>query len=270
MPQLAVITGDGSVFGSKIVGTDLEPVFQLSAAKKIGFNPQDRFIVTIGNTLAVITNTGDVFGAPIEFSSGTFGFPSGLGPIFQLSGAKIGFNPQDRFMVTIGGNILAVITNTGDVFGAEVQGQTIGPIFQFSGAKIGFNPQDRFMVAFGHEIRGNTLAVITNTGDVFGAEVQGQTIGPIFQFSGAKIGFNPQDRFMVTINDNILAVITNTGDVFGAPIEFSTIPAPPGGFNTPGPPTGLSPIFQFSGAKIGFNPQDRFMVALSDKPQPPK
>jgi hypothetical protein len=46
-------------------------------------------------------------------------------------------------------------------------------------------------------IGGNTLAVITQAGDVFGAVVNGQNIDPVFQFSGAKIGFNPQDRFMV-------------------------------------------------------------------------
>jgi hypothetical protein len=50
-------------------------------------------------------------------------------------------------MVTIGDNTLAVVTQSGDVFGAVVEGQTIGPVFQYAGPKIGFNPGDRFMVA---------------------------------------------------------------------------------------------------------------------------
>jgi hypothetical protein len=171
------------------------------------------------NTLAVITQDGNVFGATVIPNT------TELGPVFQFSGAKIGFNPQDRFMVTMLSTYLAVITQAGDVFAAEVVlGQnSIGPVFQLGGAKIGFNPQDRFMVTIG-----NTLAVITQSGDVFGAPILGQfsglffqpqNLGPVFQFSGAKIGFNPQDRFMVTIGGNTLAVITQAGDVFGAVVN---------------------------------------------------
>ena len=133
--------------------TELGPVFQFSGAK-IGYNPQDRLIIeTIGEgsqpALAVVTQSGDVFGAFMGFdSSGDF-VPETLGPVFQYSGAKIGFNPEDRFMVTIGDNTLAVVTQSGDVFGAVVEGQTIGPVFQYAGPKIGFNPGDRFMVASG-------------------------------------------------------------------------------------------------------------------------
>ena len=103
--------------------------------------------------LAVITNQGDVFGSTVNATE--------LEPVFQFSGAKIGFNPQDRFMVTMFSTYLAVITQTGDVFAAEVDlgQQNIGPVFQLGGAKIGFNPQDRFMVTIG-----NTLAVITPVG----------------------------------------------------------------------------------------------------------
>jgi hypothetical protein len=123
-----------------------------------------------------------------------------VGSVFQFDGAKIGFNPEDRFMVAIPGTAppsiatLVVITQGGNVFGADVVGRTVGPVFQFSGAKIGFNPEDRFMVA-----GGKTLAVITQGGNVFGADVVGRTVGPVFRFSGAKIGFNPEDRFMVVV-----------------------------------------------------------------------
>ena len=40
------------------------------------------------------------------------------------------------------------------------------------------------------------LAVITDTGDVFGADVTGSPLAPVSHFGGAKIGFNLGDRFM--------------------------------------------------------------------------
>ena len=47
-----------------------------------------------------------------------------------------------------------------------------------------------------------TLAVITDAGDVFGVNVAGHDLGPRFQFGGGRqLGFNPQDRFMVVINN---------------------------------------------------------------------
>ena len=103
--------------------------------------------------------------------------------------------------MAIGVSVLSVITQDGNVFGADVEGQDLRPVFQFSGAKIGFNPQDRFMVAIRISFTLDyILAVITQDGNVFGANVSGgRDLRPVFQFSGAKIGFNPQDRFMVSI-----------------------------------------------------------------------
>jgi hypothetical protein len=212
--------------------------------RRIGFNPEDRFMMAIGHTLAVATQAGNVFGADIANRD--------LQPVFQFSGAKIGFNPQDRFMMAMG-NTLVVVTQDGSVFGADVVGRDVHPVFQFSGAKIGFNPQDRFMMAMG-----NTLVVITQDGSVFGAEVEGRHVHPVVQFGGAKIGFNPQDRFMVAMG-NTLVVITQDGSVFGADVAPSRFQVE---LNRRG--RDVRPVFQFTGAKIGFNPQDRFMVALGN------
>ena len=206
--RLAVITEDGGVFGAQLVGREMHEVLQFVPNDRIGYNPQDRFMVALGNTLVVITRDGNVFGADVI--DGPF-IGKIVGTVFQFSGAKIGFSPQDRFMMAMG-HTLVVVTDSGDVFGADVDGRTIGPVFQFSGAKIGFSPQDRFMMAMGH-----TLVVVTDSGDVFGADVDGRTIGPVFQFSGAKIGFSPQDRFMVC-RGNTLIVVTGDGDVFGADV----------------------------------------------------
>ena len=50
-----------------------------------------------------------------------------VGQPFRFSGSRIAFNPQDRFVVTVG-NLIVVTTRTGDAFGAEVSGHHIGPI----------------------------------------------------------------------------------------------------------------------------------------------
>lgn len=211
--------------------------------------PEDRFMVSIGRTLVVITSAGNVFGADILNNE--------LQPVFQFGGAKIGFNPEDRFAVTIGNTIL-IITQNGSVFGSEVTGRELGPVFRYDGPAIGFNPVDKFMVSIGH-----LLVVITSGGSVFGALVNGRTIGPVSQIASGKIGFNPQDRFMVAMG-HTLAVITNDGDVFGANVRSHVI-----GIFDPVDPLAphllawnLDPVTQFGGAKIGFNPQDRFMVAM--------
>ena len=135
---------------------------------KIGYNPKDRFMMTLGNTLVVVTQDGDVFGSEAVGQQ--------LQPVFQFSGAKIGYSPQDRFMMTLG-NTLVVVTQDGDVFGSEVVGHQLQPVFQFSGVKIGYNPIDRFMMTLG-----NTLVVVTQDGDVFGSEAVGQQLQPVFQF----------------------------------------------------------------------------------------
>jgi hypothetical protein len=62
--------------GPPVVGAIVGTVFQYTAAAKIGFNPQDRFMVAHGNTLLVITQDGDVFGADTTARN--------IGPAYQL------------------------------------------------------------------------------------------------------------------------------------------------------------------------------------------
>ena len=62
-----------------------------------------------------------------------------------------------------------------------------------------------------------TLVVITEAGNVFGFDVANTTVEPVFEFRGATIGFNSQDRFMVTTGDTLL--VTNNRNVFGAKID---------------------------------------------------
>jgi hypothetical protein len=78
--------------------------------------------MTLGNTLVVVTSDGNVFGADVVAHE--------LQPVYQFSGARIGFNPQDRFMMTLG-NTVVVVTSDGNVFGAEVVGHELRPVYQF-------------------------------------------------------------------------------------------------------------------------------------------
>jgi hypothetical protein len=205
---------------------------------KVAFNPQDRFLIAIGNTLIVTTQNGDVFGLDLTGQR--------IGEAFKFSGSKAAFNhEQDRFVVTMG-NKLIVLTQNGDVFGHDVSGRDIGAPFKFSGSKAAFNhEQDRFVVTMG-----NKLIVITRNGDVFGHDVSGRDIGAPFKFSGSKAAFNhEQDRFVVTMG-NKLIVITQNGDVFGHDVSGRDVGAP----------------FKFSGSKAAFNhEQDRFVVTIGNK-----
>jgi hypothetical protein len=209
------------------------PPERRSMSNRIAFNPQDRFVVSIGSTLVVTTNSGDTFGHDITGHTAD--------RAFQFAGAKAAFNPVDRFVTTIGSTLI-VITRSGDVFGHDVSGRTIGPGFKFAGSRAAFNEGDRFVVTIG-----NTLIVITRSGDVFGHDVVGRTIGPGFKFAGSKAAFNPGDRFVVTVG-NTLIVTTLNGDVFGHDVSGRTI----------GPP------FAFSGSRMAFNPEDRFVVMVGN------
>ncbi len=208
-------------------------------SNRIAFNPQDRFVVSIGNTLIVTTRTGDTFGHDITGHTAD--------QAFKFTGAKAAFNAVDRFVVTMG-NTLIVTTKDGTVFGHDVSSRNIGPAFQFTGAKVAFNAVDRFVTT-----AGKTLIVCTQNGDVFGHEVSGRNIGPGFKFTGSKAAFNAGDRFVVTIASRLsghhtLIVCTQNGDVFGHDIAGRNI----------GPP------FKFTGSRMAFNPEDRFVVTVGN------
>jgi hypothetical protein len=213
---------------------------------KIGFNPQDRFMTVIGNTLVVVTSTGDVFGADIVDQV--------IQPVFEFTGAKIGFNPQDRFLLAHGSTLL-IVTSTGDVFGADVRGRHLDDVFQLTGAKIGFNEQDRFMT-----VQGNSLVVVTSSGDVYGADLGGRNLQPVMHYTGAKIGFNPQDRFLVALGSR-LAIVTSTGEVFTSEVIDQFGVGPLQGRVLVG--RELQNVAALAGGRIGYNPGDRFMMGLN-------
>lgn len=202
-------------------------------SNKIAYNPEDRFVVSIGSRIVVTTKSGDVFGHDVSGHQ--------IGDAFQFTGARAACNPQDRF-VAVMGNTLMVVTRSGEVFGHDVSGRDIGPALKFSGAKAAFAPQDRFVVT-----TGNTLLITTYSGEVFGHEISGRHIGPAFKFSGPAAAFNLQDRFVVTIG-NLLIVAAANGEVFGHEVTSRTI----------------GPSFRFTGSRMAFTPQDRFVVTVGN------
>ena len=183
--------------------------FQFSGAKA-AFNPEDRFVVTMGTTLIVCTQNGNVFGHDIAGRN--------IGPGFKFTGAKAAFNVGDRFVTTTD-KTLIVCTQNGDVFGHDIANRNIGPGFKFTGSKAAFNTSDRFVVSVRNRLFGHhTLIVCTQNGDVFGHDIAGRNIGPPFQFTGSKMAFNPEDRFVVIVG-NTMIVTTQGSAAFGADVS---------------------------------------------------
>ena len=223
---------------------------------RIGFNPNDRFMTTLGSTLVVVTAEGERIGSRVSGRQ--------MQPVFQFTGAKIGFNPQDRFLTTIG-NTLVIVTVEGNVFGSDVVNRELQPVYQLSGAKVGFNAEDRFLTS----VRG-ALAVVTAEGRVWAADVarEQHVIGPVAEATGARIGFNPEDRFLVALRDR-LVVIRHDGRVFASTVKATATGTFIGAY-ADGKDWGtiynrqLEPVVELTGATIGFNPQDRFMTTVGN------
>jgi hypothetical protein len=213
----------------------------------IAFNPQDKYLLALGNTLAVVTTRGNVFGHEVVGRT--------LGPAFPFSGTlfpmSLPIPPVDRFTVVMGNRIITSHKDGNIGFQSfDVAGRRINPGFMFTGAKVGFNPNDRFMA-----VLGNRLVVTTNEGNVFGHDVafglgdfESGHIFPAFPFGGAKVASNPQDRWLLALGNRLL-VVTREGNVFAHDVVGRDI----------------RPAFPFGGAKIGFNPNDRFMAVLGNR-----
>jgi hypothetical protein len=171
MTTLVVITDAGNVYGSNVdlEAHTLSPVYELGPGK-IGYNyPQDRFMMYGSGVLTddtgtgpgptlLVTNNGNVYGAAIDVFRA-------IGQPEYLNTSRIGYNPQDRFMVA-NGSAMFVITDTGNVYWTSAMAQAPNPPAYLPGAKIGYNPQDWAMLAID-----GTLAVITRPASAGGSNV---------------------------------------------------------------------------------------------------
>ena len=87
----------------------------LALFEPVAANPQDKWVVTMGNRILVIVSNGGVFGHDVANNN--------IEPAFQLAGPPVAFKPEDKWVVTMGNRIL-VILNDGRVFGHDLASGT--------------------------------------------------------------------------------------------------------------------------------------------------
>ena len=215
-----------------VVGDTVGDALQLGGPE-VAANPQDVWVLALGNRILVITNDGRVFAH--EISGDTIGVP------FQLGGPPIAASPQDKRVLVLGSRLL-VVTSDGRVFAHEVSGNTIGVAFQLGGPPVAANQQDKQVL-----VLENRLLVVTSDGRVFAHEVSGNTIGVAFQLGGPPVAANQQDKWVLTLGNRIL-VITHDGRVFVHDLTGNTIGVP----------------FRLGGARVAANPRDNLVLVMSD------
>ena len=214
---------DGSVFAHDVSDSAVTPAIQLTAPV-VAAQPQDKWVLTLGNRILVITSDGRVFAHDLQ--GNTVGNPH------QLTGPIVAANPQDKYVLALGNRIL-VITTDGRVFVHEINGNTIGVPFQLSAPKVAANPQDKYVL-----VMDNRILVITQTGQVFAHPVNGNVIGNAIQWSGPLVAANPPDKHVLVMGNRLL-VITASGQVFVHNINGNTIQAP---FQLTAPPVATRPM----------------------------
>jgi hypothetical protein len=210
----------------------VEEAVPVPVTHRVAFNPQDRFVVVIGDRIFVINDAGHVFAHVITGDT--------VGPALRLAGPPVAF-PQHRFVAVMGNRILVTVPD-GAVFAHDITGDTIVPAVRLAGPRVAFNPFDHFVA-----VMGSRILVILNGGQVFAHDINGNTIGPAVKLTGAAVAFNPQDKFVVVIGNRIF-VIDDAGRVFAQAITGNTI----------GPATRLD------GPPVAF-PQRRFVTVMGSR-----
>jgi hypothetical protein len=167
--------GDNSVFAHEVVGNTIAPAFQLGGPNVAG-NPQDKWVLVMGNRILVVTQEGDVF--VHEVSGNTVGVP------FRLGGPKVAANPQDKWLLVMG-NRLLVVTDKGDVFVHEVSGNTVGVPFRLGGPKVAANWQDIRVLVMGNRLLVGTARRFRPTR--LNGKVVGRDEGAIGAFTDGRI-----------------------------------------------------------------------------------
>jgi Domain of unknown function (DUF4185) len=84
----------------------------------VAANPQDKWVLVLGNRILVVTNEGDVFAHDV--TGNTVGIP------FQLSGPRVAANPQDKWVLVLGNRILVLTKQHWRYYaGANANGQPV-------------------------------------------------------------------------------------------------------------------------------------------------
>jgi hypothetical protein len=228
-----------STFAHAVSSTNVDAAIQLSSPA-VAANPQDRFVVTVGKRILVVTDDRRVFAH--EVVGNTVGFARQLG---TLPPASVG----ERIVPyrTEPQNWLAMISSDGRAGAVEVRATSLGPFVPFTGPRIAANPQDKWVVS-----QENRIVVITTKGEVFAHTIEGNVIGDAFRLtntSGPPVAANPQDKYVLVDGTRIL-VITNVGDVFMHELTSTTV----GPFRPlPGP------------SKVATSPEDNRVLAMAGR-----
>jgi hypothetical protein len=235
---------------------DIGAPFAFDGGQRVAANPQDKWVSTGSDHIAVVTSPGDVF---VHMVSANF-----IEAPFQLATATpVGANAEDRFLFNLDTRIV-VVTRTGRVFVHDLQRAPQPPDSFLQGAPIAVsapreitggvfvaaNPQDRHVL-----FSQGRLLVITADGSVFAhtLDLQSEKIGVPFQLSSpSKVAANPQDEHVLAWDDKIL-VVTADGSVFAHTLSNDAVGAP----------------FQLSppDIKVAARPEDKNVLPLPLDPQ---
>jgi hypothetical protein len=145
--RLLVVTEDGRVFAHRVTG-DVEAAFQLGGPPNqptpiVATNPEDKWVLVVGDRILVITKNGKVFAHRITDKT--------IHPTVELAVPEGGVagSPRDRWVLGMG-NKIVVITGNGDVVTHVVRDTIVeGHRALTSTQRVAANPEDRWVLAVG-------------------------------------------------------------------------------------------------------------------------
>jgi Domain of unknown function (DUF4185) len=227
----------GSVYVHELADGRVEAPFRLQG-DPVASRPEDRWVVTAGDRILVITQAGEVFAHELDLAGKTVGRP------FRLAGPRVAARPEDKWLVAMGGRLL-VGTADGRVFAHPVLPNAIGPAIELSGARVAARAEDKWVL-----VGGNRLLVVTHDGRVFAHALAGNAIGAPFQLGGPRVAANPQDKWVIAMERQLL-VITRDGELFVHPLV--------------GDDVGVATVWDRPWPFVGANPQDRRALAMGER-----
>jgi hypothetical protein len=236
---LSVVTElRAGTFAHAMSSTSVDGAIQLSAPA-VAANPQDRFVVTLGNRILVVTDDRRVFAH--EVVGNAVSFARQLGTLPTASGGE-------RIVPYRTGlqNWLALIASDGRASAVEVRNTSLGPFVPLTGARIAANPEDKWVVS-----QASRIIVITRQGQVFAHTIGGSVIGAgvlLSNATGPPVAANPQDKYVLVDGTRIL-VITNVGDVFMHELTS----------------TSVGPFRPLPGPKVAMSPEDNRVLAMDGR-----
>ena len=189
------MTADGRVFRHPIenssVGTPIG-IPPVSGTIPVAARSLDKWLLTHGNDLLVVTEDGHVFAHLVDgfvHAARELGGVDGVAP-------RVGANHGDRWVLVVGDQIL-VITDKGKVFGHRLEGDIIHVPVELTRVEQNVTGGDRDRWVLG---MGNDIVIVTGDGRVVTYAVTTSFIaGPNFIQGPQRIAANPEDRWLLGV-----------------------------------------------------------------------